>query len=119
MPSTLMTSTSWKPASASCARFGLRQLIAGFDINLARLDIDHVARVVAAEQVVVADDDRLDAFFLPLAQRAHGDLLTGFGQRLAGLGILPLGLALALRIHTGSSGVVQWPSFVRLKAIFV
>ena len=44
MPSTLMTSISWKPASASVREIVGGQLVAGFDIDLAGLGIDHVER---------------------------------------------------------------------------
>ena len=47
------------------------QLVAGFDIDFAGFDVDHVERAVAADQFLVGHGDGLDALFRQLAQRAR------------------------------------------------
>ena len=81
---------------AESAILSARQLVAGFDIDLAGLDIDHVERGIAADELLVGHGDGLDAVFLPFAERAHGDLLAGLGQHLAGLGIGPFVVGLGV-----------------------
>ena len=76
-------------------------LVAGFEIDLACLRIDHVERAVAADQLFLGKRDLLDAVFLPLAQAAHGDLLAGFGDDFAGLGVLPFGVRLGVAHPVG------------------
>ena len=100
MPSTLMTSTSWKPASAQGRQIVGGEFVARFDIDFAGFRIDHVERAEAADQFVFGEGDGLDALFLQLAQAAHGDLGAGFQNDIAGLGVLPVRLVdLALRIQ--------------------
>ncbi len=66
-----------------------RQLVTGFDIDLARFGIDHIERRVTAEQFFIRHLDLLDAIFLPLAQAAHRNLLARFDQHFAGLRVDP------------------------------
>ena len=89
-----------------------RQLVAGFDINLARFRIDHVERRVPADEFIFRERDLLHAIFLPLAQTAHRDLGTGFGKNFACLGVLPVGIHLGIAHPAGldRSGPSSRPS---------
>ena len=101
MPSTLMTSISWKPASPKLCEVVGGQFVAGFDIDLAGFGIDHVERGVAADQLVFGE---ARSFLTPsschLRSAAHGDLGARFGQHFAGLGVLPVRIGLGVA-HPG------------------
>jgi hypothetical protein len=57
--------------------------IAGFEIDLARLDVDDVLSQVAADQRLVGDAQRLDAPVAELLGKTCGDLLAGLDDDFA------------------------------------
>jgi len=66
---------------------GLSEFVTRLDIDLARLQIHHVERRVAANQFVGLDAQRLEALLGELAGETRGDLAPRFHHHFAGLGI--------------------------------
>ena len=63
------------------------ELLARLAVDLARLHIEDVLRQVAAVQVLVADQQLLQAFVGELLGETRGDLAAGLDGDLAGLGV--------------------------------
>lgn len=83
------------------------QLVAGLDMDLARLLVDDVDRDVAALEVVERGEDVLDALFLQLLGQTRRDLRVLLGQDLAGLGVDKVGEQLRPRMRSPSNAVCQ------------
>ena len=67
------------------------ELVAGFRIDRARLQVDDVLGDVAAREVVGGDEHLLQAALGQLARLARGDLLARLDHDLAGLGVGEVG----------------------------
>ena len=65
----------------------LADLVAGFGEDFAGLLVDEFVGEIEAMQVLVADQQFLDAVFGDLAGQARRDLLAGFDHDLSGLGV--------------------------------
>ena len=65
----------------------LGDLVAGLGVDLAGLLVDDVDGEIAADQIVLGDEDLLEAFLGEFPRLARRHLLAGLGLDLAGLGV--------------------------------